>query len=116
MQSALQFFKLAVGNACGTKTGIFPSIYDGLTCENNSIKINGVYDIITVIGNIISILIYFAGALAVIFIIVGGIYFVTAMGDPARLKRAKEIITQAITGLIIVLVAYGAVTFIASKF
>ncbi len=115
MEPILQFFKVAA-NACGTKTGIFPSIWDGISCPGNDVKITGVYDIIIILGNLVRILMAFAGALAVIFIIVGGIYYVTAIGDPARLKRAKEIITQAVTGLIIVMVAYAGVTFIASRF
>jgi hypothetical protein len=106
---------LARDSNCGTNNGFLPGLYDNL-CSGGKVQIESVNDIVVVIGNVIRILIAFAGALAVIFIIVGAIYFITATGDPGRLKRAKDILTQAVTGLIIVLVAYAAVTFIAQRF
>jgi hypothetical protein len=116
MQTLLQGFKFAA-NACGTKTGFLPSLYDGLSCPTgNAIEIRSLNDIWTVVANVVRILIASAGALAVIFIIVGAIWYITSTGDPARIKRAKEILVQSITGLIIVSIAYTAVTFIASGF
>jgi hypothetical protein len=106
-------FQLA---ACGTNDGILPGLYDGIKCTGGQVDINKVSDILTVLTNVIRILIALSGGLAVIFIIVGGVYYVTSAGDPTRLKRAKEIITQAVTGLVVVLMAYGVVTFIASRF
>jgi hypothetical protein len=115
MQSLLQGFKLAA-NACGTKTGFLPSLYDGISCPGGDVQIQGLGDIWIIIANVIRILTAAAGALAVIFIIVGAIWYITSTGDPARLKRAREIIIQAITGLVIVLMAYSIVTYIANKF
>lgn len=106
----LQMFKLAVDH-CGTKTGFLPGIYDGL-CGG----ITSADQIWKLVANIVRILMSLGGALAVVFIIVGGIFYITSIGDPARIKRAKEIITQAVVGLVVIGVAYTVVTYIANKY
>jgi hypothetical protein len=115
MEHVLHSFMLAA-NACGTNTGWLPSLYDGITCPGNDVQIQGLDDIWIIVANVVRILIALSGALAVIFLIIAGIYYVTSMGDPVRLKRAKEIITQTITGLIVIIAAYAIVSYIASKF
>src|SRR5207253_1994684 len=103
-------------SSCSTK--IFPGgpgLYDGL-CSGGQTQIVGLNDILVIIGNVIRILVSLAGGVAVIMIIVGGIFYVISSGDPTRIKRAKEILFQAITGLIVIALAYAVVTFIADQF
>lgn len=108
-------FKLA---ASCTNTGLgLPSLYDRLCKPDGSgVTIDALSDIWIIIANVIRILVAVGGVLAVIFIVVGGLFYVTSGGDPGRINRAREIIKQAITGLVITLVSYPAITFIASKF
>jgi hypothetical protein len=106
---------LAGDNNCGTTTLFGHGLYDGL-CSGGQVNITGVADISRLIANVVLILVSAAGALAIIFIIVGGIFYVTAAGDPARLKRAKEIIMQSVVGLLVISLAYAVVTFIAGQF
>ncbi len=54
-------------------------------------------------------------ATAVFFIIKGGIKYTVSGGDPAGVKQAKETIMYAIIGLIVALLAFGAVNFITGK-
>jgi hypothetical protein len=105
-------FKLA---AC-TKGGIAPGLYDNLPCDANGVTFTDLSQIWTVVANVVRILVALSGALAVIFIIVGGLFYVVSSGDPARIKRAKEILKESIIGLIITIVAYSAITFIAQQF
>ncbi len=49
---------------------------------------------------------------ASIMIIVGGFYFVTAAGNDEIIKKAKTILTYAIAGMIVALLARGIVAFI----
>lgn len=112
----LHFFKLAA-NACGTQTGFLPSLYDApVKCVDGNVSITTASDIFALLGNVVRVLIAMSGALAVIFIIVGGIFYVISAGDPGRIKRAKDILTNAITGLLVIVMAYGVVTFIAKQF
>jgi len=53
-----------------------------------------------------------AAALAILFIVVGGIYYVTAGGDERRMETAKTTITYAIWGIFIIGIAYAIVVVI----
>lgn len=110
----LNHLLIAAGDNSCNHTGL-PGLYDGL-CSKGQVNITGIADITVLIANVVRVLMTMAGGLAVIFIIVGGIYYVTAAGEPSRITRAKEIITQAVTGLIVIGVAYAAVTFISGQF
>ncbi len=92
-------------------SSVVPGIYDGVCSPSCSAQ-----DVLKVIANAIRIGIWFAGALAVIFIVVGGIFYVISAGNPSNIKRAKDILTNAIVGLIIAGLAYSIVTFLAGKF
>ena len=102
-------------NNCGTNNGIIPGLYDGM-CKTGNAQITGVNDVIVIIANVIRILEAFAAGLAIIAIIVSGIYYVASAGDPGRIKTAKTILTQAIIGLVLIILAYAIVTYIAAAF
>ncbi len=55
----------------------------------------------------------FAGALAVLFIIIGGVQILTAYGDDGKVETAKKTITYAIIGLLIAMLSYAIVSIIS---
>ena len=55
------------------------------------------------------------GAVAVIFIIVAGIQYITSAGNPERAKRAKDTILYAIIGLVVALFATVIVSFVVGR-
>ena len=57
-----------------------------------------------------------AGILCVIVIIIAGYFYVTSSGDPSSTKRAREAIIGAVTGLIIILMAFGITQFVLGRF
>ncbi len=59
--------------------------------------------VVTLLENAAQILMGFVGALAVIFIIVGGIQYITSAGNSAGTEKAKKTITYAIGGLALAL-------------
>lgn len=67
------------------------------------------------IKNVINILLYVIGAVAVIMIIVGGIRYVTSNGDQTHVKAAKDTIMYSIIGLVVAVLAYAIVQFIVSN-
>ena len=67
------------------------------------------------IKNVINILLYIIGAVAVIMIIIGGIRYVTSNGDQAHVKAAKDTIMYAVIGLIVAILAYSIVAFVTSN-
>jgi hypothetical protein len=92
-----------------------PGLWDGI-CSGNTCTISSAQDILVIVANAIRIATAFAGALAVIFVVVGGIFYVMSSGDPGRVRRAKDIITNSIIGLVIAALAYTIVSFLAGNF
>jgi hypothetical protein len=65
-------------------------------------------------ATIVSVLFYLAGALAVIFILVGALQYVTSAGDPKRTASAKNTILYALVGLALVIFAGSIVRYLVS--
>lgn len=63
------------------------------------------YQVTVVLATVVNYLTIVAGGLALIFLIFGGITFMTAAGDETKLKTARNMITWAFIGLIVVMVA-----------
>lgn len=55
---------------------------------------------------IIKILLYFAGIVAVIFVIIGGYQIMTAQGNASQATNGRKTLTNAIIGLVIIVLAY----------
>jgi hypothetical protein len=66
--------------------------------------------------DVVNIMLYILGAIAVIIIVFGGIRYVTSTGDSGRVKAAKDTITYAVVGLIIAILAYAIVNFVIGSF
>ena len=52
------------------------------------------------------------GIIAVIMILIGGFQWMTAGGNEEKVEKAKKIISAAIVGLIIILLAWAIVNFV----
>lgn len=61
---------------------------------------------------VVDMMLYAAGILAVIFIIVGGVTYMTAEGSPEKAASARKRIFNAVLGLVIVLMATVVVSFL----
>jgi uncharacterized protein HemY len=66
--------------------------------------------------NITHVLIFLIGALAIIFIIVSGLQIVLSNGDSKRYQQGRDGLQYSIVGLIVAVLAYAAVSFIAKAF
>jgi hypothetical protein len=78
---------------------------------------NAITSITTVSGLIsfiIKTLLYFAGILAVIYIILGGYYYLTSRGDTKQADKGRATLTNAVIGLILVVVAFALVTIVTN--
>jgi len=67
-------------------------------------------------SKIIEFIFYIALAIAPIMFIVAGLAFITAAGDPEKIKRAKDIVLWTVIGLMIVLMATGIIQVIEEIF
>lgn len=57
---------------------------------------------------------YFAGGVALIFIIVAGYKFIRSSGDPKQVEGARKTMTFAIIGLLLILFSFAIINFIAA--
>ncbi|MBR6532319.1 hypothetical protein IKT64_00905 [Candidatus Saccharibacteria bacterium] len=64
--------------------------------------------------DIIKVIIGMLGIVAVIFIVVGGISYMTSSGDAGKVKKAKDTILYAVIGLVVCALAFAIVNFAAS--
>lgn len=68
------------------------------------------------VRNIVNILLFVVGALAVVMIIVGGLFYVTSQGDSSNITKAKNTILYAVIGLIVSVLAYAIVNWVVDLF
>jgi len=66
----------------------------------------------TIIGQVVGALLTFTGVVFFILMIYGGFLWMTARGNEQQVEKAKDLITAAIVGLIIVISAYAITAFI----
>lgn len=103
-----------------TGQSLLPDLYAGLRGRNGAdsceVTVTRLNDILVLVGNVISILMFIAGVVAIAFIIVGGFMYITSSGEPANIKKAKETIVNAVIGLVIAMVSFGVVRFITGSF
>jgi hypothetical protein len=57
-------------------------------------------------------LIFLVGAVAVIFLIIGGLRYVISNGDPKAVEAAKNTILYAIVGIVVAVISFALVQFV----
>jgi len=68
----------------------------------------------TLISAIVSALLVIAALLAFLYLVLGGIQWITSGGDKSGMEAARNKITQAIVGLVIVAAAYAIMILISN--
>jgi hypothetical protein len=79
---------------------------------NNLKEVPEDVDIMDLLNTIANWLLTILFIVAVIFIIIAGFYFVTAMGDPEKVKSARQFILYALIGVAVGLASKGLVLLI----
>ena len=103
----------------------FPTWYRGLTTGDCKIKspseLSGPEDqklskfIWTIVLNVIDIIIQLVAYIATGYVLWGGFTYLTSTGRPEKIKRAKEMILNAVIGLVIAIAAIAVVGYAAGK-
>ncbi|MEX0749019.1 MAG: pilin [Candidatus Saccharimonadales bacterium] len=94
----------------------FPNWYRGLECDGGQVVFQDINNLWVVVANVMDITIRLAGLLAVIFIIFGGIRYITSGGSSSAVESAKKILLNALIGLVIAILASTLVGFVAGLF
>ena len=93
----------AATDVCSSKAP--QEVKDAAGCYGNANQLPGV------ITGILNAIIVVAGLVAVVFVLIGGINYMTSAGDSAKVKKAKETILYAVIGLIIAALSFAIVNF-----
>ncbi len=72
-------------------------------------------DPITTATRIINMLMMFLGIIAVVIILIGGFKWMTAMGSEDKIKKAQQLMSAGVVGLVIILAAWGIANFVVTK-
>lgn len=75
---------------------------------------NGFTDIKSYLLTILTVVMSITGALAVLFIVIGGLQYMTGAGDEKKTGVAKKTMTYAIIGLLIVILSLTIINMIKS--
>jgi len=71
--------------------------------------------LIELIGNIVKVVMGFLGVVAVLIILYGGFIWMTAMGDPGKVDKAKKLIYAGVIGLVVIFAAFAIASFVLSS-
>jgi len=104
---------LAVTDANNKVFAICASNPSATICKEKNPTEDPVVRIIRAAANIIALL---TGAMAVIFIILGGITMITSNGSSEAVANARKRIIYAVIGLLIVALAWTVIAFVTDKF
>ncbi len=80
--------------------------------DSGSCNTSGSNNLQGFIKNIINILLFIIGAIAVIMIVIGGLRYVISGGDSSQTKSARDTVLYAVIGLIVATMAYAIVNFV----
>lgn len=91
-------------------------LFGGIIPSQQTINNQGLNAVFPLIANILNYLLFAAGALAIIFVLIGAFQYVISSGNPQNIAQAKRTITYAIVGLVIVMMALVIVQFVRGIF
>ncbi|MEK7559025.1 MAG: pilin [Patescibacteria group bacterium] len=66
-----------------------------------------------VFSNIVNWALILSGTTALFFVIISGTRYIRSGGDQEKIKGARETLTYAIIGLVIILLSFGIINFIS---
>lgn len=67
------------------------------------------------VNNILNVVIGVVGFVAVVVMIIGGVYFIVSQGDAAKITRARNTILYGVVGLVIAMLSFAIVNFVLTN-
>lgn len=94
----------AAGDVCSSSAS--SEVKEAAGCSGGS------DDLPDIIVSILNVIIGVAGFISVIWIIIGGVNYMTSSGDPNKTKKARDTILYACIGLVICVLSFAIVNFV----
>jgi heme O synthase-like polyprenyltransferase len=80
--------------------------------NESDIGYTGLTDSSNLMSGILNTVYFWAGIVAVGFIVYGGYLYVLSSGDPGKVRKAKDTLLYSVIGLVVVLVAFVVTRFV----
>lgn len=104
---------LSAGNALA-ENGAAAEIQKGLSATSKEAGYAPL-QLPVLIGGIIQALLGIVGVIFLILAVYAGTLYMTAGGESAKVKKAKDMLTQSLIGLIIIVAAYALTNFVVDQ-
>lgn len=121
-ESCVNYFCVAktAGSGSGGGTG------KGLSCPpNNPLcvpdspydkgSLAGADTVMDLVGKVLKYLLFFAGIVAVVAMVIGGYQYIAARGNEEMVEQGQKTLTNAIIGLVVVIMAYTIVNLLVKS-
>jgi hypothetical protein len=79
----------------------------------NPLSVNSVP---ALINNVIKGIMGIVGAVALLYLVLGGLTWLTSQGSPDRVKKGKETLVWAVSGLVMIFFSYAILNYIFTNF
>lgn len=89
-------------------------MFGALSCTIKNTDIPTFDCIPALFGRIIEVLLFFVGAVALGFLIWGSLRFILSGGDPKAVGSAKNTMTYAVIGLVLILLSFAILNFVGN--
>lgn len=110
--AALLFFLTNLASATFVSAGSPPPPGNPGIQNPDTAHLVNISDFPTLLVKIVQIFLGFAGAIAVIFLMLGGFQYVSSRGNEEGTEKAKKTITSAIIGIVVIVMAYAIVAIV----
>lgn len=113
----------SIGPVLAAETKIDPTV-EGLTKTVSGVSLyKAQYDepdgvrtmLLNRVGGVVGLILSFVGVIFLILTIYAGIMWMTAQGNSAQVEKAKDLLINAIIGLVIITAAYSITTFVGQN-
>lgn len=91
------------------------TLNNGANCAASSSNATNLFNSGGVFQTVSNVLIFIVGAVAVIMLIIGGLRYVISQGDKGNVESAKNTILYAVIGIVVAVMAYAIVNFVAGS-
>ncbi len=101
--------------ACNVGGAADLSLQNGADCANPGTTTKGLFDQGGIFQTIANVLVFLVGAIAVLFLIIGGLRYVVSNGEAKNVEAAKNTILYAIIGIVVAILAFAVVQFVITS-
>lgn len=91
------------------------NIQNGADCAAPTGAKDTLFGADSIFNTVANTLIFLVGAIAVLFLIIGGLRYVVSNGEAKNVEAAKNTILYAIIGIVVAILAYAAVKFVITS-